>query len=81
MIAPINTKQDKKLTQKGLNLILWEIIRIHGGIYNIKHGYLESLPKDAAIRIDYDSSSDNFVLRTIRVETSSIIGGNIKIIE
>ena len=70
---------NKKLTQTGLNRVIWHLLRERqDGKFTIHERDIEQPNPEEAIKINYDSSSKSFILsahkiRADRKEVSSII--------
>ncbi len=59
----------KQLTQAGLNMVIWKMLKDLGGKFVITEHELNQV-KEEAIRIDYDAAGQAFVLRLCKTPKS-----------
>lgn len=68
-----NIKKGKRLTQAGMNVVLLKLIQSLGGKVKISYQELTNVHAGMAIRVEYDSSTDIFILTATNVNQSPIV--------
>jgi len=57
----------RELNQTGMNRILWKLLHVVGGKFEITNRDLETLNRDVGIRITHNSLTDTFTLELHRI--------------
>ena len=58
----------KKLTQAGINRVIWHLLKRVGGKINIPERAIDGVNTDDAIRIDYDPSLKTFTFSLHKIK-------------